>query len=171
MLVIVRMHRYRKEFSVVLNSSNSNMTRSRFLRLFLLSMTLVVVLLPTECYVLYENAIAPMLPYSWDAVHPSGWSSNMELVTSGGTVIFDRWTQIAVGFALFPFFGLGRDALIMYRKGLLKIGFGRVFPSLHRELRARPQQSSPTSSQAGSLGSRARLFLHIKKSKGSLLSS
>ncbi len=163
------MRRYRRDFSEVLSSSNSNLTKSRFLRLFLLSMTLIAIMLPTQSYVLYQNSIVPLIPYSWDLVHGPGWNQ-IFLVPAGGVALFDRWAQIAVGFAVFPFFGLGQDAQKLYRQGLLKMGFGRLFPCLHREPFNTAQQSSPNNSHAGSFSSRARLFFHRKQSRGSLFS-
>lgn len=163
------MRRYRREFSEILSSSSSNMTKSRFLRLFLLSMTLIAIMLPTQSYVLYQNSIVPLVPYSWDSIHGPGWSE-IFLVPAGGVVIFDRWAQIAVGFAVFPFFGLGRDAQKLYRRGLLRLGFGRLFPSLHRESFTSAQQDSSTDNHARSFSSRTRLFFHKKQSSGSLFS-
>ena len=163
------MRKYRKDFSEVLTSSNSNLTKSRFLRLFLLAMTLVAVVLPTQFYVLYRNSVVPLLPYSWAAIHGPEWN-NIPLIQSGGTVLFDRWIQVAAGFALFPFFGLGKDAQKMYRQGLLKIGFGRMFPCLHRQSHNRRSQNTLTNSLQNSFGSRARLFFHKKESEGSMQS-
>ena len=163
------MRRYRKDFSEVLGSSNSNMTKSRFLRLFILSMTLIVAVLPTQYYVLYRNSAEYMLPYSWELVHGPGWSHPV-FFPSFGTVSFDRWIQIAAGFALFPFFGLGRDAQSMYRKALLKMGFGKMFPRLYHQSPATTLSSSSTSSRGTSFGSRARLFFHRKPTRGSFFS-
>ena len=145
-LVILRMHKYRREFAEVLTSSNSNMTKSRFMRLFWLSAVLTLTVLPTQAYVLYESSRTPFLPYSWDAIHGSEWPV-VPLLPAGGKVLFDRWIQIAVGFAVFIFFGLGHDARVMYSKWLLKLGFGRMFPSLSRPKPVnQPQISSGTSS-------------------------
>ena len=163
------MRRYQKNFSAVLSSSNSNMTKSRFLRLFILSMTLIAVVLPTQCYVLYRNSAVPLLPYSWSAVHGPNWN-DVALIPTGGRVVFDRWIEIAIGLALFPFFGLGQDAKVMYRKGLLKIGFGKAFPCLHYHPAVRPHQRCLTSERSGSFGSRSRLFFHKRQSEGSTLS-
>lgn len=163
------MRKYRRDFSEVLSSSNSNMTKSRFLRLFLLAMTLIAIMLPTQSYVLYRNCVVPLIPYSWDLVHGPGWNQ-IFLVPAGGVVLFDRWAQIALGFAVFPFFGLGQDAQKLYRQGLLKMGFGRLFPRLHRESFAGTQQVSLATNHAGSFSSRARLFFHRKQSVGSLFS-
>ena len=150
------MHRYRKNFSEILASSNSNLTKNRFLRLFLLSTVLMLTFIPLQLYVLFANFLGPpLLPYSWDLVHGPDWQ-DIVLIPTGGEVYYDRWIQIALGFGVFIFFGLGQDAQTMYRKWLLKIGFGRIFPGLHRQPNRRA--ILPTSSQPDSFGSRTRSY-------------
>jgi hypothetical protein len=156
------MHKYRKEFSAILTSSNSNLTKSRFMRLFMMSLTLIVIFLPCQFYILYRNATFPHLPYSWDAIHgPTWW--DITLIPTYGVVTFDHWIQLAVGYAVFFFFGMGADAMRMYRKWLLTIGFGRIFPSLHHPL---PTQMPNTTngSHPRSFSSRAHLYLNNKLS-------
>ena len=137
------MHRYRKTFSEVLLSANSNQTKSRFLRLFRISIVLILVVFPAEVYVLYKNSAVPMGPYRWSDVHgPTWW--DIILVPSGGTVLFDRWMQIGAGLVLFIFFGLGQDAKAMYRRWLVKIGLGRLFPCLRSRAAIQQQDSSMT---------------------------
>ena len=163
------MHKYRKDFASVLSASNSNMTKSRFLRLFILSLILIVIMLPTQLLVLFKNVTLPMSnPYSWSDVHGDEWNS-VVLIPTGGSVRFDRWPQLAVGFLLFPFFGLGQDAQKMYRNGLLKIGVGRFFPCLHRE-RSSPQQDSLATGDTETRSSKARLIFQKKISQASFLS-
>lgn len=162
------MRRYRRNFSAILVSSNSNLTKNRFLRLFLLSITLIVTFIPLQFYALYVNsAEPPLLPYSWDLVHSPQWQDIM-LVPTGGKVYYDRWIQIALGFAVFFFFGLGQDAQTLYRKWLLKIGFGRIFPGLnHRPTR---RAILPISTQTSSFGSRTRSFFKERFFRMSMLS-
>ena len=154
------MHRYRKNFSEVLNSSNSNQTKARFLRLFWISLVFIVVVFPVEVYVLYENSLVASGHYSWNEVHGPKWW-DIVLVPSAGTVLFDRWIQTGAGFALFFFFGLGQDARAMYRKWLLHLGFGRCLPFLRSGTVSQQQYYSPSS--------RARLF-NKSFSRGSLFS-
>ncbi|KAL9133839.1 MAG: hypothetical protein Q9175_004975 [Cornicularia normoerica] len=167
-LVIIRMRRYRKDFSEILVSSNSNLTKNRFLRLFLLSVALIVTFIPLQFYVLFVNSsFPPLLPYSWDLVHSPQWEDIM-LIPTGGEVHYDRWIQIALGIGVFVFFGLGQDAQVLYRKWLLKLGFGRVFPGLHRQPTRRA--ILPTSSQSDSFGSRTRSFFKDRLFRMSMLS-
>lgn len=130
-------------------------------------MALIVIALPLEVFILYENSNVPFAPYSWDLVHGPEWG-NISLVPTGGAVTFDRWIQIGNGFLVFLAFGIGEDAMIMYREWLLKAGFGRIFPTLRRENRTARNQSHSTSSQASSMGSRARLFFAEKFSTTSV---
>ncbi|KAI4116887.1 MAG: hypothetical protein LQ345_002773 [Seirophora villosa] len=115
MVVLFRMRKYRRDFSSILSASNSNLTRSRFLRIFLLSSLLILIFLPSQLYELYRNASHPLLPYSWDLIHtPSSWG-NIIMVPQHGVVPLDRWMPIILGILIFVFFGMGSDATRMYR--------------------------------------------------------
>ncbi|KAI9862909.1 MAG: a-factor receptor [Trichoglossum hirsutum] len=113
-LVVARLYKYRRQFNVILNSSASKYTKSRFLRLFILSLILLVVYLPMTSFIIFENMNHPMVEYSWSAVHGPDWWT-IYMVPTGGVVRFDRWITIISGLANFIFFGLGKDALEMYR--------------------------------------------------------
>ncbi|KAL8636725.1 MAG: hypothetical protein Q9228_005912 [Teloschistes exilis] len=121
LVVLIRMRKYRRDFSSIISSAtNSNLTESRFQRLFFLSSALVLVYLPIQFYILYRNASVPLLPYSWELIHGTSWS-DIILVPSHGEVRFDRWIMIVLGIFVFVFFGTGNDATKMYRKWLLKL--------------------------------------------------
>lgn len=112
-LVLVRLHRYRRRFMTILN--HSNYTKSRFFRLFLLALLLVIFFVPLEIYVLYLNLMSsPRQSYSWKRLHGPLWNFILKVPTSG-VVQFDRWIPVAMGILLFMFFGLGNDAVAMYR--------------------------------------------------------
>ncbi|KAI9870902.1 MAG: a-factor receptor [Pleopsidium flavum] len=153
-LVILRLHRYRKEFADILSASGSNLNKSRFMRLFIMSLALIVIFLPVQTYVFYRNLSFPRIPYSWDAVHGAEWWQII-MIPTGGVVVFDRWIQIGCGFLVFFFFGLGKDAMKMYRAWLLKMGFGRIFPSLKGQYET--QRTPSTGNRFGSVSSRAKL--------------
>lgn len=164
-LVIYRLHKYRTQFASVLSSSQSSFTKSRFIRLFALSLTLILILLPAEAYILYRNTSFELLPYSWSAVHGADWSAVI-MVPTHGSVNFDRWIQIGDGFLLFIFFGFGKDATLMYRSWLIKLGFEKCFPGLahpHIQSKSSRAGSSSFTSRVGSIGSLARLILPRKK--------
>ena len=160
------MRKYRRSFSEILVSSNSNMTKSRFMRLFLLSVILNTLVLPVQFYVLYQNSVTPLIPFDWNLFHGSAWW-NISLVPTGGTVLFDRWIQIAAGYAVFIFFGLGQEAKTMYRKWLIKFGVGKIFPSLHHSPLPKPNRALTNGSQANSIASRARMLVTKRWSQAS----
>lgn len=165
------MRKYRRDFLGILNSSNSNLTKSRFKRLFFLSTTLITVVLPVQSYVLYQNASYPQVPYDWNAIHGPDWS-DIIMVPTGGDVYYDHWIHIGVGFAPFIFFGLGKDAIIMYRGWLLKVGLGGILPGLQTASRKPSVFSTSTApGTAASFSSRARVYFSKRLSAESFTTS
>ena len=80
------------------------------------------------------------------------------MVPSGGNVIYDRWIWLSCGLLVFVFFGFGKDAINMYRTGLLAIGMGRIFPILRQDYRG------SISATISSYGSKARMIFKGKRS-------
>lgn len=124
-LLIVRLYRYRREFSRLVTARNT--TRSRFLRLFLMCMVFLIVVVPYSMY--------PFWYYCNEMVLRGGdyqYSPGMIFTfPSGGEIHVDKWGQIAMGYITFLLFGTGTDAHNTYKKMLLAIGLGRIFPSLY----------------------------------------
>ncbi|KAH7122602.1 pheromone A receptor-domain-containing protein [Dendryphion nanum] len=127
-LLIYRLQRYRREFHRLISARNT--TKSRFIRLFLISMLIIIFLLPYSFFTLYKNAEQVTDDYSWDAVHGSTWNSAIKVPT-GGVVRFDTWIHITQGYLVFIIFGTGADAYNTYKRILCTIGLGKVFPSLY----------------------------------------
>lgn len=114
----------------------------------------MTVVLPIQLYLFSTALFTDLIPYDWEAIHSPGWSQRIILVPTYGNLLFDRWIHILMGFALFLFFGLGKDALTMYRGWMLSIGLAGLFPNLSG---APPGgQSIGSSTTLGSFGSRAR---------------
>jgi pheromone a factor receptor len=70
-------------------------------------------------------------PYSWSRVHDPATFHAILKVPSYGTVPVDRWGQVATGYVLFFLFGTGNDAYNTYKKMMLAIGLGPIFPNLY----------------------------------------
>jgi hypothetical protein len=161
------MRKYRSDFSLILRSANSRMSKSGFLRLFFLASTMLLAILPCEGYVVYYDLILslPWHPYSWSQIHGPEWYQIAKYPTQG-QVFFDRWTPIAAGFMLFIFFGFGRDATRIYQMFFWRIGLGYCFP-----LFARPTDSQASASHSttliGSTISRAKLLFSWRKGSAS----
>ena len=88
------------------------------------------------------------------------------MVPTGGVVQFDRWIRIALGFTVFFCFGLGQDAIAMYRDWLLKCGLGKIFPKLRRQQQTSRTPGRNLDSRTESFSSKARLFFERKFSSG-----
>ncbi|KAL8813847.1 MAG: hypothetical protein Q9223_006888 [Gallowayella weberi] len=110
--------------STYYGASTSDLTKSRFLRLFLLASSLVLIFTPVQFYVFSLNLSTPLIPYSWDLVHDRHAWMDIIMLPLHGFVPVDRWISVVVGFFVFMFFGLGSDATRMYRKWWLKLRLG-----------------------------------------------
>jgi pheromone a factor receptor len=167
-LVVVRLLKCRQQFSIILASSQSKMNRSRLLRLFVLSTTLIVIFLPIAIYVFTRNLGYPRHPFSWSTVHGPEWPTLVVRVPTQGTVNFDRWLNVGVRYAVF-FLGFGSDATKMYRSWLSSLGFGHFFPGLYRsylnsDRRAGSSARTSNATKIGSMSSHAGLIFHRKPS-------
>ena len=160
----MRLRKYRKDFSAILTSSNPGLTKSRFIRLFLAALFLIVLCIPVQVYVFYNNANYPLVPYSWSEIHgPTWW--NIILIPTYGSVSFDRWIQIGLGIVVFACFGVGQDAIAMYRKWLLQAGMGKIFPRLRTD--CLPSYSTACSpGTISTYSSKVRGFIGRKLSHG-----
>jgi pheromone a factor receptor len=69
-------------------------------------------------------------PYNWNEVHGPKFNTVIR-VPSYGRVHIDKWGQVITGFVVFLIFGTGTDAHNTYKKMLLAIGLGKIFPSLY----------------------------------------
>lgn len=125
-LAFYRLVIYRRQFATILSSSQSSMSRSRFIRLFALSAALIIICLPLIIFTFIQNTSFPRQPYSWSRVHPKNWSQSIVKVPGQANGGFDHWTQIGSGILVFPFFGLGQDAKALYRSWSPKLRLDRV---------------------------------------------
>ncbi|OQD80224.1 hypothetical protein PENANT_c038G01744 [Penicillium antarcticum] len=130
-LVLFRIHKYRSDFANIIRASSSNLSKSRFLRLFFLALSMLLAILPLQAYVVYTDIHLsfPWHAYSWSKLHNKNWSI-IHRVATHGVVFFDRWTPVASGYMIFIFFGFGRDATRMYRAACWYIGLGSCFSSI-----------------------------------------
>ncbi|EME43336.1 hypothetical protein DOTSEDRAFT_153817 [Dothistroma septosporum NZE10] len=159
-LICVRLIKYRRSFNAIL--ANSSTTKSRFFRLYLLCTLVIVGLLPTWAFLVYNNSLPALKPYSWTATHhPTeyAWNSVM-FQSSHGNPPFNRYIFLTGGFLMFCFFGFGKDAVRSYRSALLALGFGRIFHSLD------PKNTSRCSITTAieSIGSKVKMMMGRKES-------
>lgn len=132
------------------------------MRLYVLCMVWILAFIPTQAFVLYINLSMHRTAYSWSETHnPAAWNEII-MVPSQGTVLFDRWIWLGSGLVVFIFFGLGKEAVSMYRSGLLAVGLGKIVPSLRGD-----STRHSTSGTLSSFGSKAKTFIKRKSSVSS----
>lgn len=156
-LVLIRLKRYRSQFNDIIRAANSSINRSRFVRLFSLSLVMISALVPVQIYVMYMQVKTniPWHPYSWDAIHGNSWRQIVKIPT-GGKVYFDRWIPVVAGLLSFFFFGCGKDASRIYRSVLRPFGLDGLFGSLQSTAPSTGNANTPHNS--GSTGSRSQLI-------------
>ncbi|KAF7591263.1 a-factor receptor [Aspergillus hancockii] len=154
--VLHRLHKYRSQFGDILQSSNNNYNKSRFMRLFFISFIMLLAIIPAQVFVVYKNIklSLPWHSFSWSVAHGPDWNS-VEKIPSQGEVFFDRWFPIISGIMFFFFFGCGRDASRMYRTIFCCLRLDCCFAGTHA---SSPDASRSTSSS--SMNSRVRLLFH-----------
>ncbi|OCL01461.1 hypothetical protein AOQ84DRAFT_444170 [Glonium stellatum] len=162
-LLIFRLYRYRTEFTHLLRRHKT--TKSRFLRLFIMSFIMILIILPLQFYILFKNVQLVSAPYSWSNVHGPNWNEVITL-PSFGVVIFDRWIRVADGFLVFLAFGTGTDAGKLYRSWLIWMKMGKAFPSLYRSHGSEQSQKG----SGWSLSNKAKRVFSQQDSHPSLLS-
>ncbi|KAJ0416531.1 pheromone A receptor-domain-containing protein [Aspergillus carlsbadensis] len=150
-LVIYRLYHYRNQFNEIIRAASSGINKSRFLRLFCLSLIMLLALIPIQTYMAYKNVQMglPWHPYSWSSLHGHNWSMIQKIPTNG-EVFFDRWVSVASGFMFFIFFGCGRDAHRMYLSLLSHVGLDGYFNPVQSTISSGsfPRKTSKTGSHA-----------------------
>ncbi|KAJ5061440.1 pheromone A receptor-domain-containing protein [Bipolaris maydis] len=134
-LLVYRLYRYRKEFHSLVVAQNT--TTSRFVRLFILSMTISLVYLTYSIYITVEASF--VLTESFNTIIH---------VPVKGKVSYDKWIQVITGYIVFLLFGTGVDAYNFYRKVMVSMGLGKRTPS---SFIAAKSWTSSVSSRAKSL--------------------
>jgi pheromone a factor receptor len=129
-LCLYRLFRYRQEFSRLLNARNT--TKSRFIRLFTICIVTLLFYVPYNlaAFWLFLNEVPWQAPYNWDEVHGPKFNTVIRVPTHG-QVHLDKWGQVMTGYVIFLIFGTGSDAYDTYKKILIAVGLGKVFPSLY----------------------------------------
>lgn len=90
------------------------------------------------------------------------------MIPSYGRPIYETYLWLAGGLVIFAFFGLGKDAVAMYRSSLRAMGCGRFVPSFMKSKSGAGRGSGSSTDSIGSFGSKAKMF--FSKRKGSVVS-
>lgn len=149
-VVMFRLVRYRNEVSTIL--SRSSMSKSRFVRLFLIAAVFIIVYTPFSIYTFTSNIDTTGSAWSWQDVHPPGWTTYIVKVVVDNATAVDRWIQVATGYCVLLVFGTASEVKSTYRQWAVATGLTRVSSVLRRK-RARSvaqveSRNSPDSSQS-----------------------
>ncbi|KZM21843.1 mating-type factor pheromone receptor [Ascochyta rabiei] len=158
-LLFIRLFRYRREFSRLVMARNS--TKSRFIRLFLICIIMTFIVVPYSAYPFYyfcSQLASFKWDYEWERLN--GDKKNIILkFPSEGKVHVDKWGQVVLGYVVFLIFGTGTDAYNTYKKMLLALGLGKVFPSLYI------MRKSGTSTRSSFVSARTWTSTYVSKAK------
>ncbi|TLD23386.1 GPI ethanolamine phosphate transferase 1 [Venturia nashicola] len=150
-LVFYRMYTHRRSISTLLHSSNQSKTR--FLRLFILTILILAPALPSYIITLVKFLQPDPMdgsllhPYSWSAIH-TDWNQ-VELIPAGyGPPKWDRWSWIVYGYLIFFCFGVSGGARTEYRAWAAACGFARFFPSLQKQEEGATEIIPPSTSRS-----------------------
>lgn len=83
------------------------------------------------------------------------------MIRSDGDIVFDRFIWLGCGIMVFLTFGFGKEAVTMYRNGLLAVGLGRILPGLGSD---HDRSHITVFGSIGSLGSKTKLYFTRKSS-------
>ncbi|KAI7645485.1 hypothetical protein KC318_g20011, partial [Hortaea werneckii] len=158
-LILYRLCRYRRTFSIIL--AHNDTTKSRFLRLYILCIVWLLAIIPLSSWTLSVNVGSQQGHYNWVETHDYSKWNDIAMIRSDGDIVFDRFSWLGCGIMVFLTFGFGKEAVSMYRNGLLAVGLGRLFPGLGSD---HARSNITIFGSIGSLGSKTKLYFTRKSS-------
>lgn len=152
--MLIRLHKHRRTISAALTTTGSGLAPRKFIKLVIISLSLIIIYLPVQTVFVWYAIPKTFVPYSWSRVHnPVTWNPILFIHTENlPSVQWNGWAGIAMATMMFLFFGFNDDAVDSYRKWLVMLGAGRVWPSLKLSREAR-RGSAGGSATLGSRGS------------------
>jgi pheromone a factor receptor len=144
-----------------------NTTSSRFVRLFLVSLIIILFYLPYTIFLLVAMSARIEGSYSWRKVHNPETFNAVMREPAFGQISFEKWVQIATGYIIFLFLGTGVDANAHYRRLLVYVGADKIWPSLRDGSGNRSRTPNDFSTPRGwtaNLSSKAKKMLWSSKS-------
>lgn len=116
-LTLYKYFQKRKDVKDILKCTNSGLNLKRFARLLIFSFLIVFALTPLSIYYFAQKVSYIEYPFHWDEVHGPDWS-DIYYADFGFFAIVDRLVNSSLSIVAFLLFGLGTDALKMYKSFL-----------------------------------------------------
>ncbi|EGW35332.1 uncharacterized protein SPAPADRAFT_146456 [Spathaspora passalidarum NRRL Y-27907] len=104
----------RKEISNILVCTNSGLTYQRFARLLIFCLLIILAMAPLSGYYFADIFKYKLHKFEWDEVHQEDWGEIM-YYDVGFTVGYRRLVNSILSIIAFLLFGLGSDAVEMYK--------------------------------------------------------
>lgn len=114
--------RKRRDVKDILRVTNSGLNHRRFARLLIFSLLILLVMVPVTVFYFSKDVGQYAHRFIWSQAHSDVWS---EIVYGdfGPSFLYQQWVDVALSVVTFLLFGLGSDAIEMYKGALRKLGF------------------------------------------------
>ncbi|KAG0652332.1 Pheromone a factor receptor [Hyphodiscus hymeniophilus] len=141
-LTMLRLRRHHGRLSSTLSRTSSGLDAGKFLKLFTMTVVLLIIYLPVLGYFFYTNVRGGFGPYSYSRIHnPMIWNQIIYFHTADyPETQYWAWFPITFAYILFFWYGLTYEAIECYRRTLAFCGFAKIWPSLNH-----PHQSKSSS--------------------------
>lgn len=150
-LTLIKYFTKKKDVNNILKCTNSGLNFRKFARLLIFSILIIIALVPLAVYNFASDAKYYRGPFIWKEIHTSYWGE-IVYYDLGISTCYDRFIDIGLSFIAFIIFGLGSDALTMYKKILGHIGFSHFsYPdnvTLSRFRKSLPKQFRTNSNKS-----------------------
>ncbi|KAG7661070.1 STE3 [[Candida] subhashii] len=118
-LTLVTFFQKRKDANDILLCTNSGLNLKRFARLLIFCILVIIAMVPIATYHFYQKASGEVAKFVWSEVHSWAWGLPLYL-DYGMLPLYSRFINFALSVITFLLFGLGADAVEMYREILAK---------------------------------------------------
>ncbi|KAI5954745.1 STE3 [Candida theae] len=116
-LTLYKYFQKRKDVKDILKCTNSGLNLKRFARLLIFSFLIVFAMTPLSIYYFAQKVSYASYPFRWSEVHGPDWG-DIYAVDFGFFAVIDRLVNASLSVVAFLLFGLGTDALKMYKSFL-----------------------------------------------------
>jgi hypothetical protein len=144
-MLAFRIFKNRRNIMGALRNSGSTLSDRQYMKLVILAFLLVFCYIPISC-IFFKNSLPKggITSYSWGRNHAPGWGGVYldTLEHAGKHFQYLGWASIAWNILMFFFFGLNDAAIDTYRFLLVKMGMGKIWPSLRRPRQPRRRGTS-----------------------------
>ncbi|CAK7901754.1 pheromone a factor receptor [[Candida] anglica] len=130
-LTLYTYYKKRKDVSDLLRCTNSGLTSKKYLRLLVFSTLMILCLAPLTIYLFVDDSHNFTGSYNWSYIHWEGWSTVIPRADFGYHVTYPEWINIVLSIITFMVFGLGSEAMKMYKSFLVSTGLFKSVIAKH----------------------------------------